>query len=62
MVYFFFFPFIEPQGASHGELNQPSPQTQADRPQCVKVYGRIEGHDGLQYLVKFVAADDLDAR
>ena len=40
----FFFTFIEPQGASYGELNRPSPQFQADRPQSVKVYGRIEGH------------------
>jgi hypothetical protein len=29
--------------ASHGELNQPSPQFQADRPQPVKVCGCIEG-------------------
>ena len=27
----FSFTFIEPQGALHGELNQPSPQFQADR-------------------------------
>ena len=39
----FFVTFIEPHGASHGELNQPSPQFQADRPQSVKVYGHIEG-------------------
>jgi len=31
------FTFIAPQGASHGELNQPPPQFQADRPQSVKV-------------------------
>ena len=31
----FFLTFIEPQGATHGELNQPSPQFQADRPQSV---------------------------
>jgi len=41
---FLFITFIEPQGASHGELNQPSPQFQADRPQSVKVYGSIEGN------------------
>jgi hypothetical protein len=34
---------MEPQGASHSELNQTSPQFQADRPQSVKVYGHIEG-------------------
>ena len=32
---FFFFAFIKPQGASHGELNQPSSQFQADRPQSL---------------------------
>ena len=31
-IYLFLITFIEPQGASHGELNQPSPQFQADRP------------------------------
>ena len=36
--------FIEPQGASHGELYQPCPQFQADSPQSAKVYGRIKGH------------------
>ena len=40
---FIIFTFIEPQGASHGKLNQPSPQFQADGPQSVKVDGRIEG-------------------
>jgi hypothetical protein len=40
--FFCFFTFIDPHGASHGELNQPSPQFQADRPQSVKVYGRSE--------------------
>jgi hypothetical protein len=39
----FLITFIEPHGATHGELNQPSPQFQADRPQSVKVYGHIEG-------------------
>jgi len=29
---FIFITFIEPQGATHGELNQPSPQFQTDRP------------------------------
>jgi len=44
-IYFFLFflTFIEPHGATHGELNQPSPQFQADRPESVKVYGHIEG-------------------
>ena len=42
--FFFFLTFIEPHGATHGELNQPSPQCQVDRPQSVKVYGHIEGH------------------
>jgi len=52
-IFFFFFliTFIEPHGATHGELNQPSPQFQADRPQSVKVYGHIEGHSNLM-LVK----------
>jgi hypothetical protein len=27
--FFFFLTFIEPHGATHGELNQPSPQFQA---------------------------------
>jgi hypothetical protein len=49
---FSFFTFIEVQGASHGELNQPSPQFQADRPQSVKVYGHIEGHSNLQLFKK----------
>ena len=43
---FICFTFIEPRGASHGELDQSFPQFQADRPQSVKVYGRIEGHWG----------------
>ena len=38
----FLITFIEPPGASHGGLNEPSPQLQADRPQSVKVYGRIQ--------------------
>jgi hypothetical protein len=38
---FIFITFIESQGASHGQLNQPSPQFQPDRPQSVKVYGRM---------------------
>jgi len=38
---------FEPQGALHGELNQPSPLFQADRPESVTVYGRIEGHYNL---------------
>ena len=42
-LFFIFITFIEPHGATHGELNQPSPQFQADRPQSVKVYGHIEG-------------------
>ena len=29
------------------DLNQPSPQFQADRSQSVKVYGRIEGHSNI---------------
>jgi hypothetical protein len=45
--FFFFSFFIEPHGVSHGKLNQPSPQYQADIPQSVKVYGRIEGHSNL---------------
>jgi hypothetical protein len=35
----------------HGELNQPSPQFQADRPPSVKVYGRIEGHSNLMLIL-----------
>jgi len=42
--------FIEPQGASHGELNQLSLQFQADRPQSVKVNSRIERHSNLMLM------------
>jgi hypothetical protein len=52
--FFFFFRFIEPQGAAHGELNQPSPQFQADRTQSVKVHGRIEGHSNLMLILLIV--------
>ena len=44
--------FIAPQGASHGELNQPFPQFQADRPQSVKIFGRIEGHPNIMLIYK----------
>jgi len=50
----FIITFIQPQGASHGELDQPSPQSQADRPQSVKVYGRIEGHSVLLLILLHV--------
>jgi len=60
-VFFFFFffdffniTFIEPHCTSHGELNQPSPQFQADRPQSVKVYGHIEGHSNLNANANFI--------
>jgi len=49
--FFFFLTFIEPHGATHGELNQPSPQFQADRPQSVKGYGHIEGHSNLMLML-----------
>jgi len=34
----FLLTFVEPQGASHGELNQPSPQCHADRGGCQHMY------------------------
>jgi len=47
-IYFILFlTFIEPQGASFVELDQPSPQFHGDRPPSVKVHGRIEGHSNL---------------
>jgi len=58
-ILFYFFTFIEPHGASHGELNQPSPQIQADRPQSVKVYGHIEGHSNLMLNANFTTTCTL---
>jgi len=52
-LFLFLITFIEPHGATHGELNQPSPQFQADRPQSVKVYGHIEGHSNLMLNANF---------
>ena len=49
--YYHFITFIEPQGASHGGLNQPSPRFQADRPQSVKVYGRIQAHSNIMLIL-----------
>ena len=50
-IFIFYITFIEPHGATHGELNQPSPQFQADRLQSVKVYGHIEGHSNLMLML-----------
>ena len=57
---FSFLTFIEPHGATHGELNQPSPQFQADRPQSVKVYGHIEGHYNLVLMLILLKVTNLD--
>ena len=58
--FFIFLTFIEPQGATHGELIQPSPQFQADRPQSVKVYGHIEGHSNLMLMLILLKVTKLE--
>jgi len=60
-TFFLFLTFIEPHGATtHGELNQPSPQFQADRPQSVKVYGHIEGHSNLMLMLILLKVTNLE--